>query len=259
MSFFRKLSSPRGWSALGRWIIFGTIGCVLLSMLFNAWLFADLGIEARGRAMLSAALTPMLLIIPLFIHTGLRLRGLSQANHRLGLVARTDSLTAVLNRGAFTAKVSTLVEEHHAAAGALLMIDADRFKAINDLYGHASGDEALTLIARAIRNVLRNGDLVGRMGGEEFAVYLPNAGDDTARLIAERIRHAITTIAFTPNGQRHGLSVSIGGVVFKGTASFAELFRVADQRLYGAKNSGRNAVAIVHAEDHPDLALRQSA
>ena len=258
-------SKPRtplqSWSSVGRWTLFGPLACVAVSVAFNALVFGDLGREALTRSIVSAVALPILLGAPLFLFLSLRLRGLAITNLRLGLIARTDSLTACLNRGAFTAKVNSLLTHNHdtAVGGALLMIDADNFKSINDLYGHNAGDDALTIIARSIRTVLRAGDLVGRMGGEEFGVYLPEVDQKSAEAIAERIRRSVNLAKFAPTGQQRPLSVSIGGAVFDGTASFSDLFRIADQRLYGAKQGGRNRVAIVHVADHPSIDLRRSA
>ena len=141
----------------------------------------------------------------------------------------------------------------------LLILDIDNFKAINDLYGHHAGDEALTIMARSIRSVLRDGDIVGRMGGEEFGVFLPGVSEDEAAAGAERVRRSVNLAVFAPEGQRRDLSVSIGGAVFTGKTTFTDLFRIADQRLYGAKHAGRNVAAIVQVEDHPVIKLRQSA
>ena len=252
----KTLTALQSWSSVGKWTILGTVGCVSISAIVNALIFGDLGTEALQRSIVSAMVLPILIGMPLFLYMSLRLRGLAIANIRLGLVARTDSLTACLNRGAFTAKVDAILARPNTEpSGALLMIDADNFKAINDLFGHEAGDEALTIIARAIRATLRPGDLVGRMGGEEFGVYLPRVDITEAKAAAERIRASVYGANFAPDGVPHILSVSIGGAVFDRRASFSELFRIADQRLYGAKQAGRNRVTIVDAIDHPDIGL----
>lgn len=253
----KTLTALQSWSSVGRWTVFGTLACVLVSLAFNAAFFGDLGRDAQHRALVSATVLPVLLGVPFFLYTGLRVRGLAITNLRLGLVARTDSLTACLNRGAFTAKVSTQLARQ--GRGALLMIDADNFKAINDIYGHDAGDEALTIIARSIRTILRAGDLVGRLGGEEFGVYLPDVDQAAATAIAERIRRSVNLACFAPTGVQRPLAVSIGGVAFDSASSFSELFRIADQRLYGAKQNGRNCVTVVHHNDHPVIALKRSA
>ncbi|WP_172124121.1 MULTISPECIES: GGDEF domain-containing protein [unclassified Devosia] len=252
-------SGSRTWSSVTRWTVFGTLGCVLVSVGFNALLFENLGGAALQRAMISATVLPIFLGVPLLFLLSLRLRRLAIANRRLGMVARTDSLTSCLNRGAFTAQVTTqLARAGSTPGGALLVIDADNFKSINDRFGHDAGDLALTVIARAIRSVLRAGDLVGRMGGEEFGVFLPGVDADITRAIAERIRSAVNEAEFVPRGTVQALSVSIGGAVFGSAIGFSELFRVADQRLYDAKQTGRNRVTIVAADQFFPQALQRA-
>ena len=258
----KSLTAVKSWPSVVRWTIIGTLACILVSLLFNMLMFGDLGAQALNRSLLSAVLLPAIVGMPLFLFLGTRVRGLALSNIRLGLVARTDSLTACLNRGAFTARVDALLAQRAPdATGALLMIDADNFKSINDLFGHDCGDDALAIIARSIRAVLRSGELVGRMGGEEFAVYLPDMNYHQTQILAERILRSVSLAIFAPDGQRHPLSVSIGGAVFEGKGRFAELFRIADQRLYQAKNTGRNRATVVNVADLPEVELgwQQSA
>ncbi|MHA6690796.1 GGDEF domain-containing protein [Devosia sp. A449] len=260
MLISKTLTAMQTWSSVGRWTLFGTLACMLVAVAFSAFMFRDMGEAALHLAIVTAAILPVMLGVPVFLYMSLRLRMLAIANRRLGLVARTDSLTACLNRGAFASTVSTLLTQRsRRAGGALLMIDADNFKAINDLFGHEAGDEALTIIARSIRTTLRGGDLVGRMGGEEFSVYLPDTDQHAAEAVAERIRRSVNLAVFTPADRQRNLSVSIGGVAFDGSASFSELFRIADQRLYNAKQSGRNRVAMAHADDYPSIGLKRIA
>ncbi|MHA6297104.1 GGDEF domain-containing protein [Devosia sp. CAU 1758] len=250
----------QNWTSVARWTLFGTLACVLTSLAFNLVAFGDLGGEVAMRLLISATALPILIGAPLFFYFSLRMRGLAIANVRLGRVARTDSLTACLNRGAFTGRIDAWLRDPSAACcGALLMIDADHFKSINDLYGHDIGDEALTIIARSIRSILRNGDIVGRMGGEEFGVFLPGVTHRQAQLVADRIRLSVNTADFRPHGEIRQLSVSIGGAAFSETTSFAQLFRIADQRLYGAKHAGRNLAIVVQVEDHPAINLKRTA
>lgn len=256
----RTVPFSPNWTSVRRWTLFGTLSCVLASIGFNLWLLRGFDNEVVHRVMIGAILLPVVLGAPLFFYFSVRLRGLAIANARLGRVARTDSLTACLNRGAFTLKVTDwLHSKDRPARGALLMIDADNFKAINDEFGHDRGDEALTLIARCIRTVLRNGDLVGRMGGEEFAVFLPGVNQNQTVQVAERIRSAVNSVTFAPQGQQRCLSVSIGGAVFENRITFSELFRLADQRLYCAKNAGRNTTSIEPTEPEPVVILKRSA
>ena len=128
--------------------------------------------------------------------------------------------------------------------GSLLVIDADHFKLINDNLGHQTGDEALKLIASSIKGSLRDADIVGRIGGEEFGVFLPGAEETDASQVAERIRSTISSAVFPEAGNRYNLTVSVGGVSFRRRASFDELFSTADSHLYRAKANGRNQVAM---------------
>ena len=248
------------WSSVGRWTVFGTLACVAASTGFTILAFGDLTGELAVRLLVSAAALPIVIGAPLFFYFSMRMRGLAIANARLGRVARTDSLTACLNRGAFTGRIDAWLRDPTSpSCGALLMVDADNFKAINDLFGHDQGDEALTIIARAIRSALRHGDIVGRMGGEEFGVFLPGVTQHQAQVIADRIRTVVNAAEFRPDGQLRPLSVSIGGAAFSETTSFTQLFRIADQRLYGAKHAGRNTATVVQVDDHPVINLRRSA
>ena len=243
----RKIS-VRSWIKLARWTVLGTLGCMVVSLAFNYVAFADFPYDARRQGLVSAAIIPIILAGPLFFYLTRKLRELKIVNHKLNVLASTDSLTACLNRGAFSSQVDERLLRAGGrkpdGAGALLVIDADHFKAINDRFGHGQGDEALRIIARAIRTSVRSGDLVGRLGGEEFGVFLPGANEANAADVAERIRRAIADAVFLPNGARHPLSVSVGGAVYDARIDFSDLFRIADQRLYEAKEAGRNRVQL---------------
>lgn len=261
-AFRRHLSmivSRLGQSSLLRWTMAGTIWCLFISLSYQAVAAAGIGGEEFRSGLPVAAVLLLVLAGPILLFLGYKLRELALANQKLGLVASTDSLTACLNRGAF----STRVDESLADAGrgtkrikgALLVIDADHFKSINDSYGHDLGDEALRVIAAAIRGQVRKDDLVGRLGGEEFGVFLPGASQENAVGVAERIRRSISELSFRPMGKPHRLTVSVGGVSFEDQLGFVELFRIADRRLYQAKNSGRNRIELTHiqAYDMNDL------
>ena len=238
------------------WLTAGlTVAATLISIGLT-WLLMNTlstGIDSAGLA--TAIAVPMLIGGPMtFIHL-LRLTQLRQANHKLQILASTDWLTSCLNRRAFTTQVTS----HLHQSGAFLVIDADRFKDINDHFGHDRGDQVLQLIAKAIRSNVRENDIVGRIGGEEFGVFLRDASLETARVVAERIRSAVHAIHHAAEGERVPLSVSVGGAFYDGGISFSQLFRIADQRLYGVKQTGRNRVDIAHASDHPAINLGPTA
>lgn len=247
--------SRRGWKMLAKWTLFGTAGCIVVAVLMNWLMFRSLGNAAFSRAMVSGVVIPIMLAGPLFFYLTLKLRELAIANHKLADAASTDFLTSCLNRGAFSSMVDAWLSATHPSAarirGALLVIDADHFKTINDRFGHDQGDEALRIIAYSIKSALRAGDLVGRLGGEEFGVFLPGASAENAADVGERIRAIIEAASFSPNGRRCKLSVSVGIAAFQDQVPFTDLYRIADERLYEAKNAGRNRIRLAHVAD-PD-------
>lgn len=248
MPFLTKPFSARLWRSVLLWTILGTLACVVVAVAYNVVAFRDLGLDAQRQALVSAVVLPVLLGVPFFSYMSVRLHRLSITNTRLGVVATTDRLTGCLNRGAFTDRVNGYLEQAEFGTvpqcGALLVIDADHFKTINDRFGHDHGDEALMIIARTIRGMLRIGDTVGRLGGEEFGVFLPGVDTVTAEITAEKIRRAVNTAVFVPRGELRQLSVSIGGALFDRPTEFSELFRSADRSLYEAKSFGRNRAEI---------------
>lgn len=160
--------------------------------------------------------------------------------------SRTDHLTRLANRREFMTSVGDLLARggDKQSAGALLFIDADRFKRINDSYGHAVGDTVLVALAGEINACIRREDIAARIGGEEFAIFLLDADEAQARRIAERIRVQVNGI-----GPRLGLSfsavtVSIGVAMHGGGANLDSVLRAADRSLYVAKNKGRNMVVF---------------
>lgn len=231
----------RGWRIVLASTIVGTAVCALVSLALNYVAYRLFGNSTVGGALVGAAIGPAVVAGPLFFVGSARLLRLSRRNRRLNAAARTDALTACLNRGAFTRRVGLALRQDRDTEnprGALLMIDVDAFKPINDRFGHQHGDQALVAIADALRLGVRTGDVVGRLGGEEFGVFMPGASRQTAEAVARRIHAAIERIAFAPLGEPHALTVSIGGLAFASRVSFAELYRLADRNLYAAKARG---------------------
>ena len=132
---------------------------------------------------------------------------------------------------------------------AVLLIDLDHFKSINDRFGHAVGDRVLQIFARTIRAGLRQTDLVGRLGGEEFTVVLADAGMDNAYLVADRLRKAFAVAAAVVDGKTIYATASIGvSVIVDPRQDLAKLITLADQALYLAKARGRNRVEVAPIE-----------
>ncbi|WP_182084282.1 GGDEF domain-containing protein [Aureimonas sp. ME7] len=221
-----------------------TMGAITVIAAFYA--FDGFALPAT-RATLSFCLLALFLsALPLQIYAALRITRLKRDNDRLFHAATRDGLTQVLNRTAFkraaegsiaslSRRRATDLQPH-----TLMILDADHFKRINDRLGHHVGDEALTAIAATLRRSVRQDDLVGRLGGEEFAILLKNAGMEEARIVAERLRLAIHRIEVGPAERRTRLSVSIGGVSFRSAVAFPTLYKIADANLYTAKRTGRN-------------------
>jgi diguanylate cyclase (GGDEF)-like protein len=177
----------------------------------------------------------------------------SDLHHRSKSVI--DPLTQMLNRGALVGRVSELAEQSRISGDpvALIVVDLDHFKVVNDTHGHASGDAVLRDVAYMIRKELRAFDLAYRLGGEEFLILLPGSGEPGAALVAERLREAVAIrpIAGVPVTISCGVAASAPGNAF----DFDTVFARADYALYSAKRAGRNRVSGTLDERVPEVAL----
>ncbi len=168
--------------------------------------------------------------------------------------AATDGLTGLPNKRAVTdALKRTFAQATMTTAPlALLLLDLDHFKQVNDQYGHAEGDQVLASVGAALRSVVRDRDFAGRNGGDEFAVLLPDTDIAAAREIAERVRATIAEV--TTPGTDVPVTVSVGVAGYPDHASTPErLEQLADAALYVAKRQGRNQVELASADAGPDL------
>jgi diguanylate cyclase (GGDEF)-like protein len=170
---------------------------------------------------------------------------------RLDLAASRDGLTGIQTRSVYLDKSAQLLERvrrAHAANVAILMIDIDHFKKINDRYGHAAGDTALVAVTAEIALHLRQGDLFGRLGGEEFSAMLSNVSPDDAVFIAERLRQSVEALQIPcEDGTALQSTISIGIIHCAAfpECCLAKLLSLADGALYGAKRHGRNRLEHV--------------
>jgi diguanylate cyclase (GGDEF)-like protein len=244
------------WSLKGRarglfWTIAGTSAAIAITLAIDWPYVVSVSGAARTRALLVDILLPFFLAGPaLFLLTS-KIRQLAILQQKFESLASIDYLTSLPNRRAFTDGVQRYLQDRRKppdqTSGALLIADVDHFKAINDELGHDQGDDALRLIGAAIEGVLRQGDLVGRVGGEEFGIFLPGANRQQASVVAERIREAIRDADFRPFGERREITVSVGGVAFRERLALDALYRIADRRLYDAKQNGRDRSSITEA------------
>jgi diguanylate cyclase (GGDEF)-like protein len=173
---------------------------------------------------------------------------LRDKNLRLEALSRTDELTGLNNRRYFMELATTELGRvrRHATPLALMMIDADHFKYINDTMGHLCGDRVLAAIGKALRIGIRNYDIAGRYGGEEFALLLPQTRPDDARSVAERCRQTIASTEVEHDGQSVRVTVSVGIAALPEApaSNIEELVKFADEALYRAKAGGRNQVVV---------------
>lgn len=249
---------------------FTAIVSAAVSLLLVVVLLPVRGAMADSNAVVMAVLCPLVIAFPASIHFFLQKKKLAEAveeitaaheklaaahaeleraHARLAEKARHDDMTGLLNREAFFAALKGA--RRRGDSGVMLIIDADHFKYINDTHGHAQGDVALLLIAEAIRSGVRAGDIVGRIGGEEFAAFLCGATPEEALVVAERVRLGVEGLRFSPGeGKYLPLSVSIGAATRRPHLSWSQLLREADNRLYEAKARGRNRVVF----DEPEQA-----
>ncbi|MBV9230637.1 MAG: diguanylate cyclase [Chloroflexi bacterium] len=172
---------------------------------------------------------------------------LKEANARLSTLATTDMLTNLPNHRALQTLLEQEFERSRRFAHALsvLFFDGDRFKQVNDTYGHAIGDVVLRELGERARSVLRAGDTVGRFGGEEFLVLLPETGEQEAKAVAERLRSAVATLPLARSEVEGGIpvtvSIGVASYPIDGTTA-SEVCEQADQAMYWAKRLGRNQV-----------------
>ena len=171
----------------------------------------------------------------------------AHARERLATQARTDPLTGLANRRFFDERLAQETERanRHMRALSVMLVDVDRFKAINDRFGHATGDRVLVNLADSLRAVMRSGDVLARHGGDEMAMILPDCDAEEAAHVVERMLAAIAED--TSLARRHGVSLSAGVAAHTPGQSADDLLRCADQALYRAKDEGRNRVVSYEA------------
>ncbi|MBI2423420.1 MAG: diguanylate cyclase [Candidatus Hydrogenedentes bacterium] len=174
-----------------------------------------------------------------------------QAEDALAQLAQSDPLTGVFNRRCLldTAQQEVQRALRYPTPISVLMLDLDHFKQVNDTYGHTAGDDSLCAVAEVCLRILRDVDIFGRLGGEEFVAVLPETTLEGAEDAAERLRKAIAEVEIESQKGAFRLSVSIGVSCFhEGDKNFKEILGRADEALYQAKEGGRNRV-VVHARD----------
>lgn len=164
--------------------------------------------------------------------------------------AFVDALTGIGNRRFGESNLESIMAAVHAGVTTLgvLFIDVDRFKAVNDTYGHRVGDAALRMVGQDLANGLRSGDFPIRWGGEEFLVLMPGADQASLERAAERLRMLVEHSWFERDDAQVRVTVSIGAVLAEATESPADVVDRADRLMYASKQAGRNCVSTVHGQ-----------
>jgi diguanylate cyclase (GGDEF)-like protein len=161
----------------------------------------------------------------------------------------TDELTGAPNRRAVLTLLDALLQQDGAAPCSILVIDIDHFKSVNDQHGHQVGDETLRRLTTKLHGAIAEPALLGRLGGEEFVVVLPNTGLHDAHLIADRIRAQVPLIDLARWLGERCITVSIGVTTSTAADTVSAMLRRADAALYAAKRAGRNCVRTDLAAD----------
>ena len=175
-----------------------------------------------------------------------RTKELKEVNEKLKVLANTDSLTGINNRGYFMklAKQYFNVAKRNKTTLQVLSLDLDYFKTINDTYGHQAGDKVLKEFAKNVSALLRKSDIFGRVGGEEFAILLQNTSTDGAQLFAKRVCDSVEAMEIKFDEEILQITVSIGMAELNDEKNIDELFKKSDEALYIAKEKGRNRVQV---------------
>lgn len=177
----------------------------------------------------------------------MRTLALNQISARWRVLATLDDLTGVYNRRTFLDRLGTEIAraQRYQRALSLIMLDADHFKRVNDQYGHAAGDQVLKALIGLCLQDIRQVDFIGRLGGEEFAIGLPETALSGAESAAERLRLAVETALVPMDGGTVRFTISLGVTQLLDTGEDSEaLLKRVDQALYEAKSRGRNRVAV---------------
>jgi diguanylate cyclase (GGDEF)-like protein/PAS domain S-box-containing protein len=171
---------------------------------------------------------------------------------QLAFLAEHDPLTGLANRRRFDQQLARHIDDCHryGPRGAVLMLDLDHFKEVNDTLGHAVGDELLVDVARVLLQRMRSTDLVARLGGDEFAVLLPHADRKSAELVASTLVETLRDEVSGLEDTRSGVTASIGGVIVEEAhRSASDVLSAADAAMYVAKHSGRSRFTFLTVEE----------
>ena len=217
--------------------------CTLMGdMPYNAFTFYASGVSILIEAVLFSYLLNFRMIL-------LEKEVINQAaiQEKLKHLASVDHLTNILNRRAFMeqAEAAISLAKRHNEPLSVIMIDLDLFKKVNDVYGHHTGDAVLSIFAKTVSSIIRNEDIFGRIGGEEFSVIFPKVTKDKALLVSEKIRKAVANKEIQSERYKFQQTISIGlSILTENDEHHIDIQKRADKALYEAKENGRNQVVF---------------
>lgn len=224
----------------------GTAACVCLSLGLNYLLLFSDALTPFGRSIVTATLVPIIIGLPLFLLLGRAQIEIRRYRQELTRSGTYDKLTGCLNGSVFTSMVDRRAARPAGPrSGAFLVIHPEHLASINLRFGLGWGDEALRLIASAIRASVRTDDLIGRIGNSMFGVFLPGATKQDAKEVGERIRQAVGQIYFAPKGEKDVLAIRAGGVVFEHELAFEDMFQSAEEMLLEAQDQAELALSHI--------------
>lgn len=210
--------------------------------------------DLRGHSILVTAVAGLLIgAVVIARYVGLVVSR-ERAHRELHRRAWYDDLTGLSNRARFYSRLEAMLTDHDQPRLALLYLDLDGFKTVNDRHGHAAGDELLRTTAARLDGALRGPDLAARLAGDEFAVLLPGADERRARMVADRLVEAVAT-PIEIGGQPVQVGISVGTAVADGPEDVDALVARADHDMYRAKRAARHAAAraAFTSDDHGPL------
>lgn len=222
--------------------LFMMVRPLLFTTIIESWLKQVLSISG-----FELILFQQIIFTPIFALSAILLVN-EDNSHQLRIQAEYDSLTCLRNRGSFFSQLrkAASLSSRLKTPLTILTVDLDHFKSINDRHGHQAGDEVLKSFARIAEQCIRNEDGIGRVGGEEFSIYLMNTSIESAKIIAERLRTTIETSPIKlPSGEIH-YSASIGIASYNDNLGIDSVIDLADRALYLAKQNGRNRVELAN-------------
>ena len=249
---FELLKDKKGITFSSRFAasVFGILGIMFAVRMFSAGFLPEQGnlISGGGHTAFTYLLAIVFNILIAFSYV---LMLSERLNTQLQTMADTDVLTGLLSRRAFIDRMKRILSrtQQNDTALSFLVLDIDNFKNINDSYGHFAGDELLKRYADVMKDCFRPEDIIGRLGGEEFAIAITNIDNAGAVKVAERLRSEIESVFILCNGKPVSTTISIGiADLHKDVNSYETLFREADAALYEAKNKGRNQIIIAESQ-----------